>query len=293
MLNHEQVDAFARDGYLKIANVLTSDEIQALSDALDRVIAKGPDGFAPQEPKPVLFRNLTGDPAQTVWQIVNIWEAAPEFRWLVHHPAIVEAISRTTGFNDLQVWHDQVQYKPANYGGATGWHQDAPLWPSISPMTPVSAWIPFDDAEIENGCMWMVPGSHRWGEQMQFLGTKGGLKNMPEFTSVTEGFTWPPEVESCKLEVEARPVRRGEVHFHHSLTWHGSPMNMSTRPRRALAIHYMTSEAVFTGRPHPMADFIHLPVGGRMLDAGEHFPIVCRDGVAVPPPAWATLHANV
>ena len=36
---------------------------------------------------------------------------------------------------------------------------------------------------------------------------------------------------------EHRPVRRGEVHFHHSLTWHGSADNTSGRERRAHAIH--------------------------------------------------------
>jgi ectoine hydroxylase-related dioxygenase (phytanoyl-CoA dioxygenase family) len=116
----------------------------------------------------VLFRDRAkmqraGDPyAQEtarapVWQIVNIWEVSPAFERLIHHPFIVKAISQLTGFGDLQVWHDQVQYKPANVGGATAWHQDAPLWPSIEPDTSVSAWLPFLDATEENGCMWMVP----------------------------------------------------------------------------------------------------------------------------------------
>ena len=49
---------------------------------------------------------------RTVWQIVNIWEASDPFRRLIHNPAIVGAIASLTGFRDLQVWHDQVQYKP-------------------------------------------------------------------------------------------------------------------------------------------------------------------------------------
>ena len=91
---------------------------------------------------------------------------------MLNHPFIVQAIRQLTDCDDLQIWHDQVQYKPAGTGGATTWHQDAPLWPSIEPMTEVSAWIPFDDADVDNGCMWMVPGSHRWGDQIDFLGTQ-------------------------------------------------------------------------------------------------------------------------
>jgi len=282
-LSDEQVAQFQRDGFLNAGPVLDEPAVRELSDELDRVIAIGPDGFAAGEPQPVQFRNLGGTDAAPVVQIVNIWEAAPAFERLIYHPLIVRAIGRLTGFGDLQVWHDQVQYKPSHTGGCTPWHQDAPLWPSITPMTPVSAWIPFDDAEVENGCMWMVPGSHRWGNQMTFLEPCRALHRLEDFQRIAE-FGLPDGCDAARLEPRPCPVRRGEVHFHHSLTWHGSPENHSTRPRRALAIHYMTSEAQFTGRNHPMRPFIEVEVGGRMLEAGPHFPIVARGGEPVAPP---------
>jgi ectoine hydroxylase-related dioxygenase (phytanoyl-CoA dioxygenase family) len=95
------------------------------------------------------------------------------------------------------------------------------------------------------------------------------------------------EVEHLSASMPVRfvpcPVRRGEVHFHHSLTWHGSPANRSPHRRRALAIHYMSSDATHTGRPHAMSPFIKVPVGGRMLDAGDHFPVVYSHGTLVSP----------
>jgi hypothetical protein len=167
MLTQEQVEQFHRDGFLNAGRILDHDQLDELSSDLDRVIAQGPDGFAADEPRPVSFRDLNakgdGVTATPVWQIVNIWEAAQSFERLVRHPAIVTGISQLTGCGDLQVWHDQVQYKPAAIGGATGWHQDAPAWPTLEPMTQVSAWIPFDDAGLDNGCMWMVPRSANAG----------------------------------------------------------------------------------------------------------------------------------
>jgi phytanoyl-CoA hydroxylase len=71
------------------------------------------------------------------------------------------------------------------------------------------------------------------------------------------------------------------VHFHHCLTWHGSPINRSERPRRAIAIHYMSSDARFTGREHVMGQFISLKKGQRMAEAGPHFPTVLRAGMPV------------
>ena len=69
------------------------------------------------------------------------------------------------------------------------------------------------------------------------------------------------------------PVRKGEVHFHHSLTWHGSHANTSGRPRRALAIHYMTEETRYNAAgTHLMQKFATV-ADGQMLE-GDHFPLV-------------------
>ena len=71
---------------------------------------------------------------------------------------------------------------------------------------------------------------------------------------------------------------RGEVSFHHSLTWHGSPFNQSPRPRRAIAIHYMTGAAHFDqSGEHLMKQFVELPDNAPMAEAGPHFPVVCRN----------------
>ena len=290
MLSDNQVVDFQRDGFLNAGPMLSEDTVQALSDELDRIIALGPDGFSENDPKPVAFRDLSGggytaagkptpSPAP-VWQIINIWEASKTFEALIYHPEIATAISQLAGHESLQIWHDQVQYKPAGVGGHTGWHQDAPKWPSIEPMTPVSAWIPLDDAEISNGCMWMVPGSHTWGEHDEYLNTQK-MATLNDFSEIGANFEVPQDADIKEIKAVPCPVRRGEVHFHHSLTWHGSPRNTSDRKRRALAIHYMTGDAVYTGKRHLMSPFIKVRQGERMRKAGPHFPRVMRKGVPV------------
>ena len=284
MLTQAQIDEFYRNGFLNGGRVLSDEELGELSDALDEILTKGPDGFVSGEAQPVSFRDLAGGGGVSdhpVWQIVNIWEAAPAWERLIYHPAVVRGISQLTGHADLQVWHDQIQYKPARYGGSTHWHQDAPLWPIIKPMTPVSAWIPLDDATEENGCMWMVPGSHKWGNQIEFLRTQGDLSLLENFKDL-QGFTPPADAEIREVEARACPVMRGEVSFHHSLTWHGSPFNQSPRPRRAIAIHYMTGAARFDqSGEHLMKQFVELPDNAPMAEAGPHFPVVCRNGEPV------------
>ena len=285
MLTDEQINLFEREGCLNGGVLLDNDEVVELRADLDRVLEIGPEGFAEGDPHPVSFRDLRsgadGASDTPVWQIVNIWEAAPAFERLIYHPFIINSIRQLTGFQDLQVWHDQIQYKPAETVGATTWHQDAPLWPIIKPMTPVSAWIPMDDADEDNGCMWMVPGSHKWGNQIDFLRTHGDLQKLEEFDQLN-AFEAP---NGGDVTARAWPVKKGEVSFHHSLTWHGSPFNQSTRPRRAIAIHYMTGEATFdAGGNHLMKQFVDLADKAPMSEAGPHFPVVCRDGEPVGPP---------
>ncbi|HXV99352.1 MAG TPA: phytanoyl-CoA dioxygenase family protein, partial [Anaerolineae bacterium] len=173
----------------------------------------------------------------------------------------VEGVAQLTSATGLRIWHDQVQYKPPEIGGVNMWHQDAPYWPIIAPMTEVTAWVALDDADESNGCMSMVPGSHLWGNNIDFLHTLENYEAMPD------------SYQGHTINVVRCPVKKGEVHFHHALTWHGSHANTSGRPRRAIALHYMTQDTryVASGK-HVMKQFVEVADGALMH--GEHFPLV-------------------
>jgi ectoine hydroxylase-related dioxygenase (phytanoyl-CoA dioxygenase family) len=257
MLTPERVAAFHEDGFLNGGPVLSADEVAVLRAELDRVIAD----YDRLERRPVRMINLGAVEEAPVWQIVNIWEASEPFRDLLHRRAIVEDVAQLTGATALRLWHDQIQYKPPKEGGVNMWHQDAPLWPVLKPMTEVTAWVALDDADEENGCMSMVPGSHRWGNRLDFLGTLDAFDGLP---AAFEGH--PVEVVRC-------PVGSGEVHYHHALTWHGSPANRSARPRRAVALHYMTQDTRYDASgDHLLKPFITVADGAPMQ--GERFPLV-------------------
>ena len=258
MLSEQQIRQFQQDGYVNGGPVLTDDEVETLRAEVMRVIAERD---RPDVTQPILCRNLTGDEDAPVWQIVNIWQASPPFRRVMAHPAITKGISQLTGAHELRIWHDQIQYKPPQKGGTTAWHQDAPLWPIIAPMTEVTAWVALDNVDESNGCMSMVPGSHRWGNHIDFL------------NSLTHYDAMPAEYEGHEVRVIRCPVKKGEVHFHHALTWHGSHNNTSGRPRRAVALHYMTEETCYVaGGRHVMKEYVTVADGEKMQ--GEHFPLL-------------------
>ncbi len=259
MLTPEQVSEFRTNGYLRGNTVLSDEQVEELRSEVERVIEQRDRTDVKQ---PVLLHNFTKDESAPLWQIVNIWEASEAYAKLIRNQTICEEMAQLTESDTLRIWHDQIQYKPAAKGGVNMWHQDAPLWPIILPMTEVSAWVALDDVDVDNGCMSMVPGSHLWGDHMDMMREwKDFEKDVP-----TEFQGHPVTVKKC-------PVKKGEVHYHHALTWHGSHANTSGRPRRAIALHFMTGETRYVASgEHVMKPFV--TVGDGEVLQGEHFPLV-------------------
>ncbi len=259
MLTPGQVSEFQTQGYLRGNTVLTDEQVEVLRAEVERVIEQRDRTDVKQ---PVMCHNFSKDAGSLVWQIVNIWEASEPYAELTRNPTICEEMGQLTGASALRIWHDQIQYKPADNGGVNMWHQDAPLWPIIAPMTEVTAWVALDDVDVDNGCMSMVPGSHLWGDHIDVL------KSWKDFEQDV-----PAEFEGHKVSVKKCPVKKGEVHYHHSLTWHGSHANKSGRNRRAIALHFMTEETHYVASgEHPMKPFVTV-ADGELLQ-GEHFPLV-------------------
>lgn len=220
--------------------------------------------------QPVRIMSLGKDADHPVWQIVNIWQASEAFAGLLRQPQVVADAARLLRAEELRVWHDQIQYKPATTGGVNMWHQDSTAWPVLEPKdAQITAWIALDDADADNGAMSMVPTSHRWGPRKPFL------RSLKRFEDV------PDEFEGHRVEVKLCPVERGVVHFHHALTWHGSHGNTSGRPRRAIAIHFMDQRTVYAPEgEHPMKPFIEVGAGEKV--AGGPFHLVWREGQLQP-----------
>lgn len=260
MLSPEQVAAYARDGYVKGSHILDDAAVEELRAELLRVISTADDG---QAKKPVLLHKM-GNPQAPIWQIVNIWQVSAPFARLHCHPTIVEEIAQLTQAKELRLWHDQIQYKPAGIGGVNMWHQDSPYWQTLEPKdAQITAWVALDDVDADNGCMSMVPGSHLWGNTIEFLHTLKQFSDMPK------------EFRGQAIAVKLCPVKKGQVHYHHSLTWHGSHENKSGRPRRAIALHFMNERTVFNAKGvHVMKPLITVADGAKI--EGEGFPVVWR-----------------
>lgn len=279
MLSDSDVRAFHEQGFLLGGRVLTDAEVDELRGEMERVLTATdfPDGR-----RPVRCVDLSKAEGRPVWQIVNIWQASDAFARLTRNREIVTAVARLTGAKELRVWHDQVQYKPKDVGGTLAWHQDSPAWPVLTPPVQVSAWVALDDVDRDNGCLWMVEGSHRWGAAGDLL------------REMRHDSTLPDRYAGHPIRQAPRPVPKGHVHFHHGLTWHASFPNRSGRQRRAIAVHYMPETTRYVAaNDHVMKPYITVADGQPM--AGPVFPRVYPVGAAEPDaaPAETALAGSV
>jgi phytanoyl-CoA hydroxylase len=267
----EIASAFERDGFVNAGPVLDAAECDALGGELERYIGGLFRGGERAPGRPIYIADVAKASDESHYQLCGMWQVSELFRRLIANPRLVEIAAHLARTSTLQVWSDTVQYKPANNGAPFQWHQDAPYHISITPATKLlGAWIAFDDADVESGCMWMVPGSHRWGECEPHLWKFAEFREAASFGDLV-----PPDLPAERAGewrgAVACPVRAGEVHFHHALTWHGSPTNRSSRPRRAYTIHYMPDSMRVSERFD-----VRLPLsaGTPMTEAGPAFPIV-------------------
>jgi phytanoyl-CoA hydroxylase len=259
MLTAEQIEQYRRAGFVNGGPVLDDATVETLRKEVLRVID---DRENPSAAQPVRLVNLGPDEGHPIWQIVNIWQASPAFHDLINNQLVAGMAAELSGAKELRIWHDQIQYKPKELGGRLHWHQDSPLWPTLQPKdAQLTAWIALDDAEADNGCMYMIPGSQRWGNKQAQIDT------------LPDGVQLPESFEGNPVYFMMCPVKKGHVHFHHSLTWHGSGTNHSNRPRRAIAIHFMTERTLYDAKgDHVMKPYITV-MDGEPLQ-GETFPRV-------------------
>jgi len=141
----------------------------------------------------------------------------------VAHPPLVATLVELLGPN-VQLHHTKMLVKPPERGAPFPMHQDYPYFPHER-HTVLAASIHLDDADEENGCLRVVPGTHKLGP-LEFHG-HGHVVDEDEY----------PLERGTPV-----PARAGDVVIFNYLTVHGSGVNTSTRTRRNLLFQYRDPE---------------------------------------------------
>ncbi len=228
------VERFHQDGYLIIHNAFSPAEVQAaLSGLLDLIDGKNPDfqGVMFERKAQDILHTLSPEKKQdVVRKLMYFVEYEPRLKAMAAHPQLLDLVSRLIGETPALL-QDMALIKPPLIGREKPWHQDHAYFnlPLATPV--VGIWIALDEATPENGCMHIIPGSHRQGPVVHFKRRDWQICD----THLTPNQT------------VAVPLEPGGCLVFHALLHHGTPPSRSGQRRRAVQFHYKPVGVALTG----------------------------------------------
>lgn len=160
-------------------------------------------------------------------------------RWvheIVSHPHVLGAVESVLGPN-LLVWDSGWFVKMPGDRKYISWHQDATYW-GLHPPNVTTAWVALSESVRDNGCMRVIPGTHRKSllPQRDTYAPDNALSRGQEIA-----------VEVNEAEAVEMTLQPGEMSLHDIAIIHGSKANTSEKPRIGIGIRYITPDVVQDG----------------------------------------------
>lgn len=213
MLSSEEITKYHEAGYVTPDFRLPTQVIQDIREAHDRLVARHSE-----------FSDYC-----SALLAYDTW-----FLTVARRPEILDMVAQVIG-EDIALWNCSFFAKPARVGTKTPWHQDGEYWP-ISPLATCTVWIAIDASTPENGCLRVIPGSHK----------NKSLASHRENNA--PGLALNLELESHQFDestAEDIVLESGQISLHDVYLFHGSEANTSDQPRRGLTLRYMPTTSVY------------------------------------------------
>ncbi len=238
-LTAEEHETYAKDGFFIRPNAFDTDEIDALRDRIEDLVEliETSDVLPEKQKQAILKRNIgaTSGPA-SLNSITRLHRFSALVRSHIRDPRRLEAVTQIVG-SDLFCPNDLYFFKPPGTGRPIAWHQDSWYFRNtyVSSVgdaieqASIGTWLALDDADEKNGCLWVIPGSHR-------LGVVDHSQVESDEYLLQKRVTVSDEMEEREIPVE---VPKGALVFFNNALFHRSAPNRSDRFRRAYIVHYM------------------------------------------------------
>ena len=208
-LTRAQIEGYNVDGFIRPVEIYSTDEMRAIRKYFDRLldqtIAAGGNSFSIS----TAHMKYGG-----VYDILT-------------NRRIIDCVADLLG-DDVIAWGSHFFCKMPGDGRAVAWHQDASYWP-LTPSHAVTVWLAIDDADLDNGCMKFIAGSHHSGHLTY-------KKSSPEEHNVLDQTV--VDAESFGTGIVVDDLKAGQASIHNDLLLHGSDANMSARRRCGLTLRY-------------------------------------------------------
>ena len=261
-LTKQQINFYQTNGYLLIENFLNEAELSFWREAVTEAIQqRGGKKMPGSDAKVGEDNGINKDSdyyGKVFDQMLNLWQTNDAVKKIMLDENIGKMVADLAGWDGTRIWHDQALIKRP-WANPTSWHLDTPFW-SFSDRRAMSIWVALDDATIENGCLYFIPGSfHSTTFENPGIG-----KNMDAVFDF-----YPQFIKSKSVAV---PMKAGSCSFHNGLTIHGAGANMTNGFRRAMTCAYMPEDATFNGIKNILSDeqISKLKIGDLLNDNNQN-----------------------
>lgn len=230
------------NGFLVVPDALDAVEVDRLKAEAVAVCRqeRGPLSFThrknetPKYPDPEKLKDLSDD--EVIRQFLCIHQAhktSPVLHEYLSHPVIVDVLTRVIG-PDVKCMQSMLFIKASGKPGQA-WHQDEDFIPTRD-RSLAGAWIAMDEAIIDNGCLWVIPGSHKPGILWPMYPHDD---DRYDCTSMSYDFPYK-DADAVPVEVPAGAV----VFFNGYLLHKSEPNKRKSGFRRVLVNHYMSAQSL-------------------------------------------------
>ncbi|MBW7456118.1 phytanoyl-CoA dioxygenase family protein [Paenibacillus sepulcri] len=240
-ITDEQMKQYEEKGFIIFDQLFSGyemDEIRGIIDELDAesekaLLEKGQD-----------FINVAGK----INFNGNINFLRPELQRFTADQRFVDITTTILG-PDTKLYWDQSVYKRPEADKDFPWHQDNGYVPT-DPVHYVTCWLALDDATIENGCIWIQPGTHKKGF-------------VPHIKTDLGWICYYGDIEGEPVE-----LKKGSMVVFHSLLFHRSRPNLSSATRKAYVIQYSVDGAKNPKTGHVFNNGPLIAKGGKSVYTG-------------------------
>jgi len=215
-LDGDVVEAFARDGFVRLRGVLDPATLDRYGPIVAGVAEQSAQRQIPLEQRSVYGRAFV--------QEMNLWQRVGDIRPLVFSRKLGRLAAELLGVPAVRLYHDQALVKEA-HGGRTPWHCDQYYWPLDTDQV-LTVWIPMHDVPAEQGPLAFSVGSHRVD-----LGRELDISEESE-QRIFRHDRWRD------LPIDESAMAAGDITFHQGWTFHGADPNATDHARVVMTMIY-------------------------------------------------------
>jgi phytanoyl-CoA hydroxylase len=230
-ITDEMLDSYRENGFVVVRDLIGDADRerwkQRLSDIVEGRVEPARDMLVMRDIMVAKGDVEAGSPLEAIAKIQD-YEQDPVLDTYTTHPEILDCVERIIG-HDVMTIHTMLINKPPNVDGRHPLHQDLLYFPFRPADSIVASWTALEPVHKENGCLVVVPGSHR-GELLEH--------ENPDWDYLNGGYFGVKNVEGLMDERVHLEMNPGDTVLFHPVILHGSGRNRTQGFRRAISAHY-------------------------------------------------------